>query len=66
MAKVKKNFKVTGLVGFDLLRFNKDEFYNLLDQEYKKQFNKDIEILEANILLIKNGVNVEILTFKIN
>ena len=60
---MKKTFKVTGLVGFDLLRLSKDEFYNLLDQEYKKQFGKNIEILEADIGLIKNGVIVKITTF---
>lgn len=51
------------MVGFDLLRLSKDEFYNLLDQEYKKQFGKNIEILEADIGLIKNGVIVKITTF---
>lgn len=60
---MKKVFKVTGLNGFDLLRFSKDEFYLYLDQEYYKQFNQNIEILEANILLIKNGIKIEIITF---
>ncbi len=61
---MRKVFKVTGLVGFDLLRYSKDEFYNLLDNEYKKQFGKHIEILEANIYLIKDAVKVQIITFK--
>ena len=61
---MRKVFKVTGLVGFDLLRYSKDEFYNLLDNEYKKQFGKHIEILEANIYLIKDGVKAQIITFK--
>lgn len=60
---MKKLFKITGLNGFDLLRFSKDEFYLYLDQEYYKQFNQNIEILEANILLIKDGVKIEIITF---
>mgnify|MGYP003425174232 FL=1 len=60
---MKKVFKVTGLNGFDLLRFSKDEFYLYLDNEYYKQFNQNIEILEANILLIKNGIKIEIITF---
>lgn len=60
---MKKVFKVTGLDGFDLLRFSKDEFYLYLDQQYYKQFNKNIEILEANILLIKDGIKIEIITF---
>ena len=61
---MKKIFKIKNLVAFDLLKVSKDEFYNLLDQEYKKQFNKNIEILEAEIELIKNGVQVRIITFK--
>jgi len=61
---MKKTFKVTGLVGFDLLRFSKDEFYNFIDQEYKKQFGKDIETLEAEIKLIKDGVKIKLMTFK--
>ena len=60
---MKKIFKVTGLNGFDLLRFSKDEFYLYLDQEYYKQFNQNIEILEANILLIRDGIKIEIITF---
>lgn len=60
---MKKVFKITGLVGFDLLRCSKDEFYLFLDQEYYKQFNKNIEILEADILLIKDGIKVNIITF---
>ena len=60
---MKKVFKVTGLNGFDLLRFSKDEFYLYLDNEYYKQFNQNIEILEANILLIKDGIKIEIITF---
>lgn len=61
---MKKIFNITGLVGFDLLRFLKDEFYNFIDQEYKKQFGKDIETLEAEIKLIKDGVKIKLLTFK--
>ena len=60
---MKKVFKVTGLNGFDLLRISRDEFYLYLDQEYYKQFNTNIEILEANILLIKDGIKIEIITF---
>ena len=60
---MKKVFKLTGLNGFDLLRFSKDEFYLYLDNEYYKQFNQNIEILEANILLIKDGIKIEIITF---
>lgn len=61
---MKKIFNITGLVGFDLLRFSKDEFYNFIDQEYKKQFGKDIETLEAEIKLIKDGVKIKLMTFK--
>ena len=61
---MKKIFKIKNLVAFDLLRVTKDQFYDLLDQEYKKQFNKDIEIIEADINLIKDGVQVKITTFK--
>ena len=60
---MKKVFKVTGLNGFDLLRISRDEFYLYLDQEYYKQFNQNIEILEANILLIRDGIKIEIITF---
>ena len=64
--QIKTKFKITGLVGFDLLRTSKNEFYNFLDNEYKKLFNVDIEILECNILLINNGVKIEILTYNIH
>ena len=60
---MKKVFKVTGLNGFDLLRISRDEFYLYLDQEYYRQFNQNIEILEANILLIRDGIKIEIITF---
>ena len=60
---MKKIFKVTGLNGFDLLRISRDEFYLYLDQEYYRQFNQNIEILEANILLIRDGIKIEIITF---
>jgi len=64
--KIRKNFKVLGLVGFDFFRLGKDGFYNLLDQEYKKQFGADIEIIEADFKLITNGVSVSISQYKIN
>lgn len=60
---MKKVFKVVGLDAFDLLKMEKDSFYSFLDQEYKKQFHKDIEIVEADIQLIKDGVKVTIIEF---
>ena len=41
MAKV---FYIKGWTPFDLLSISKDEFYNVANQEYRKQFNRDIEI----------------------
>jgi len=59
-----KTFIVTSLSPFDLLRWDKDSFYDILDQEYFEKFRIKIEILEANLSFVKNGIKVKIITFK--
>lgn len=39
-----KIFYIKGWTPFDLLNISKDEFYNVANQEYTKQFYRDIEI----------------------
>lgn len=59
----KKIFIVKDICPFDLLRWEKDTFYNLLDQEYNKRFNTNIEILEADLYFVKDGIKVKITNY---
>lgn len=61
---MKTNFTITSIAPFDLLRWNKDTFYEVLEGEYFKQFGKWIEILEADLRFVNWGVKVKILTYK--
>lgn len=49
---MKTNFTITSIAPFDLLRWNKDTFYEVLEGEYFKQFGKWIEILEADLRFV--------------
>ena len=60
---MKKNFKIKNIVPFNLLRWEIDTFYSYLDQEYFSQFNICIEILEADLNFIKDGIEVKIITY---
>jgi Zn/Cd-binding protein ZinT len=66
-----RKFKMFNLCPFDLMRFTRDQFYENASCEYNKQqrerYNadhKNIEILEANVEFIKNGLQVTITCFK--
>jgi len=61
---MKKKFKVKNLSPFDLLRWDKDTFYNYLNEEYHRQTNLWIEILEANTTFCGSGLCIEIITFR--
>jgi len=60
---MKKQFKIKNIVPFDLIRIDNAEFYRLLDQEYFKQFGKEIEILEHKAKFITGGLSIKILAF---
>lgn len=61
---MKKTFKITNIVPFDLLRWGKVGFYEQLDLEYFRHFGRWIEILEADLKFISGGVSVKILTYR--
>ena len=55
-------FNVTDIAPFDLMRWGKDATYDVFSEEYNKRFNTNIEILEAQLSFIKNGIKVSIIT----
>ena len=62
---MKKQFIIKGWTPFDLLSISKDEFYNVADQEYKKQFDRDIEIKYMELCFIsKDKIKVSIIEYK--
>lgn len=61
---MKKIFKINSLSPFDLMRWSKDVFYDVISEEYNKKFNINIEILEANTKFIKDGLKIEIFAFR--
>lgn len=61
---MKKVFNIKNIVPFDLLRWDRDAFYSLLDNRYKEIYGVDIEILEADLSFISGGVKVKILTYR--
>lgn len=62
---MKKVFIIKGWTPFDLLSISKDEFYNVANQEYKKQFNSDIEINYMELCFIsKDKIKVKIIEYK--
>ena len=63
--KMKKEFIIKGWTPFDLLSISKDEFYNVANQEYRKQFNRDIEINYMELCFIsKDKIKVTIIEYK--
>ena len=62
MAKV---FYINGWTPFDLLSISKDEFYNVADEQYKKQFDIDINITYMELSFIsKDKIKVKIIETK--
>lgn len=62
MAKV---FYIKGWTPFDLLSISKDEFYNVANEQYKKQFDKDINISYMELSFIsKDKIKVKIIETK--
>jgi len=57
---IPKDFKVTNICPFDLMRWSRDATYDKLSEEYNRLFNKEIEILAADISFVKNGLKVVI------
>jgi hypothetical protein len=64
MAETPRTFNITSICPFDLLRWSKDEFYDVLDQEYNQQFHSNSTILEATLTFIEGGIAVSIITQK--
>ena len=61
---MKKQFIIKGWTPFDLLSISKDEFYNVAEQEYKKQFDRDIEIKHMELNFIsKDKIKVNIIEY---
>jgi hypothetical protein len=63
---MRKVFSITSISPFDLMRWGRDATYNKLSEEYNTLFNKNIEILEAELNFIKNELRVLILTSRQN
>lgn len=61
---MKKVFTIQNVEMFDILRWGADRFYEYLDENYSKRFNKNIEILDANIQFINNGLKIRIKDFR--
>lgn len=62
MAKV---FFLKGWTPFDLLSISKDEFYNVANEQYKKQFDKDINITYMELSFVsKDKIKVKIIETK--
>ena len=60
-----KIFYIKGWTPFDLLSISKDEFYNVANQEYRKQFIRDIEINYMELCFIsKDKIKVTIIEYK--
>jgi hypothetical protein len=47
---------------FDLLRWDRDAYYERLNELYFKKFNRRVNILEARLTFIKDGLKIELLT----
>ena len=60
---MKKEFIIKGWTPFDLLSISKDEFYNVVNQEYYKQFNKNIDITYMELSFLSKDVHVKMLNF---
>ena len=63
---MKKVFYIKGWTPYDLLSISKDEFYNVVDKEYKEQFNKAIEIKYMELdFTSKSKIKVKIIEYTI-
>ena len=63
---LKKVFDITSICPFDLIRWGRDASYDVFSEEYNKLFDKNIEILSADLSFIKNGLRVKILASRQN
>ena len=62
---MKKVFYIKGWTPFDLLSISKDEFYNVANEQYRKNFNKDINISYMELSFIsKDIIKVKIIEVK--
>ena len=60
-----KVFYIKGWTPFDLLSISKDEFYNVANEQYKKQFDIDINITYMELSFIsKDKIKVKIIETK--
>ena len=60
---MKKVFTIKNWTPHDLLSISKDEFYNVANQEYYKQFNSCIDIKYMDLSFVKNNIKVKIIEF---
>ena len=60
---MEKVFTIKGWTPYDLLKISKDEFYNVANQEYYKQFNTYIDITHMDLSFVKNNIKVKIIEF---
>lgn len=42
------------------MKLSKDEFYNFLDEEYKRIFGIEINIIDMKLDFIKDGLKIKI------
>lgn len=57
---MQKVFQVKNICPFFLLKLYKDEFYNFLDEEYKRIFGIEINIIDMKLDFIKDGLKIKI------
>lgn len=61
---MKKVFTIKGWTPYDLLSISKDEFYNVTAQNYKRQFDIDININYMELSFIsKDKIKVTLIEF---
>ena len=57
---MQKVFKVKNICPLFLLKLSKDEFYNFLDEEYKRIFGIEINIIDIKLDFIKDGLKIKV------
>ena len=57
---MQKVFQIKEICPFFLLKLSKDEFYNFLDEEYKRIFGIEINIIDIKLDFIKDGLKIKI------